>query len=58
MYKVVNNSNTYDILEKSTGNIIVIERKEDVARNICRKLNLGGGFNGYTPAFFLDLIKS
>jgi hypothetical protein len=52
-YSVIENGGTYDILEKDTG--IIIELKETNKthiRSICRKLNLGSGFNGWTPGFF------
>jgi hypothetical protein len=51
-YKIVENGGLYDILEKDSSTIIElsIENKES-AKGICRKLNLGSGFSGWTPLF-------
>jgi len=51
-YSVKKNKNQYDILEKNTGTLIQIGYSEKNARNTCRKLNLGSGFEGWTPPFF------
>lgn len=52
-YSVIkNDKNLYDIFEKDTRVVIeVSKRSEDDARAVCRKLNLGSGFNGWTPDF-------
>ena len=51
-YKVIDNQQgTYDIVEISTGTTIELRTVESRARELCRKLNLGSGFNGWTPAF-------
>jgi hypothetical protein len=52
-YKVIkNNLGTYDILEKNSETIIQICTKDEMeARSICRKMNLGSGFFGWTPNF-------
>jgi hypothetical protein len=42
----------YNIFEKETDTLIELERTEKETRDICRKLNLGAGFNGWTPRFF------
>ena len=46
--------NKYNIMENETGNVIVIEDNEKNIKTICRKLNLGSGFNGFTPQFFSE----
>lgn len=49
-YKVEQNK----VVEKNT-NLVVY--KSDIADNVtsvCRSLNLGGGFNGFTPPFFCN----
>jgi len=50
-YTVKLNDGQYDILEKETDTTIELNAKEKTARDICRKLNLGAGFNGWTPSF-------
>jgi|TARA_R110000803_G_scaffold100740_1_gene168783 hypothetical protein len=61
-YTVKKNQSYYNILEKKSGTLIEIgmaERESDV-RATCRKLNLGSGFEGWTPLFFTkrSLLKS
>lgn len=51
-YTVKKENGTYDILEKNTDVLIELKCSEDRARQLCRKLNLGSGFNGWTPTFF------
>jgi hypothetical protein len=52
-YHVVKNSRgLYEIFEKSSKNTIeVLRQKETHTRTICKKLNLGYGFDGWTPNF-------
>jgi hypothetical protein len=52
-YSVIKTNNDfYDILEKESDNVIeVAKTDEKEARALCRKLNLGAGFNGWTPDF-------
>jgi hypothetical protein len=49
----------YDVLEETTGQVIKSfagDRFSD-ARAFMRHLNLGGGFDGWTPTFLLKKIK-
>jgi hypothetical protein len=47
-----NERGQFDIFEKQSETIIQLSRPtEDETRDICRKLNLGSGFNGWTPEF-------
>lgn len=51
-YSVVKNEQgTYDLLEKESDTMIELHKDEEEIRSICRKLNLGSGFNGWTPNF-------
>ena len=52
-YKVVKNcSDTYDLFEKDSNITIQVDSmNENEIRAVCRKLNLGSGFCGWTPAF-------
>lgn len=54
-YSVVKRGEVYNIMEKESDTEIILERKEKEARDICRKLNLGSGFNGFTPHFFAHM---
>ena len=51
-YAVTVKEGKYDLLEKSSDVLIELNYEEKKANDICRKLNLGGGFNGWTPPFF------
>lgn len=51
-YSVKKSNDQYDILEKDSGILIETHGDEKNARDICRKLNLGSGFEGWTPTFF------
>jgi hypothetical protein len=51
-YSVKQGKTGYNIVEKDTDVVIVLERSESDARALCRKMNLGSGFNGWTPPFF------
>lgn len=51
-YRVLKTETGYDIVEKESEVTIQLNKSEKEARDICRKLNLGSGFNGWTPPFF------
>lgn len=52
-YRIIDGTNhKYNIEEKDTGQIVWSTNKSQEARTLTRKLNLGSGFAGYTPAFF------
>lgn len=42
-----------DVLETATNQIIKEYMAVPKARELVRHLNMGGGFDGFTPAFFL-----
>lgn len=51
-YKISKNlTGGFDIIEKQTNVTIQLEMIELKAKEICRKLNLGSGFDGWTPEF-------
>lgn len=54
-YYVKENQGSFDIIEKDTDTLIDMKTNEKRARDICRKMNLGAGFNGFTPLFFAGL---
>ena len=45
-----------DILETKTNQIVKSGVRMSIAKGILNHLNLGGGFNGETPSFFLKNI--
>lgn len=47
----------YNIYEKSSDVTIELSSEEKKAKDLCRKLNLGSGFNGWTPLFFAVKYK-
>jgi hypothetical protein len=46
----------YDVLEETTGQVIKSFASDRFAeaRSFMRHLNLGGGFDGWTPTFFIE----
>jgi hypothetical protein len=57
-YTVKEMNGKYNILEKTSETVIELETSEKNARDLCRKLNLGSGFNGWTPAFVAEKMKT
>ena len=55
-YKIVNESNTYNVFETATEQVIRSFFTVDEAKKFLRHLNLGGGFDGWSPSFFLKKI--
>jgi hypothetical protein len=55
-YRVVESNTGYDVIEKETEVVIKLAADEKVAKDVCRKLNLGSGFSGWTPMFFAGKI--
>lgn len=56
-YVVKETHGKFNILEKDSNIVIEMEYDEKSARDICRKLNLGSGFNGWTPPFIAEKYK-
>ena len=55
-YKIVNENNTYNVFETATEQVIRSFFTVDEAKKFLRHLNLGGGFDGWSPSFFLKKI--
>lgn len=53
-YHLKETNGTFDIIEKETDTTISLTTSEQRARDLCRKLNLGSGFDGWTPTFFAE----
>lgn len=49
----------YDVLEETTGQVIksFAGDRFSEAKSFMRHLNLGGGFDGWTPSFLLKKIN-
>ena len=45
-----------DVVEATTNQTIKSNIGSSKAKTLCRHLNMGGGFDGFTPAFFLAQI--
>ena len=46
-----------DVFEVKTNQVIRSQIPVGEAKEVCRHLNFGGGFDGETPTFFLSDIK-
>lgn len=44
----------YEVVESTTEQVVKTDMTQSEAKAMCRHLNLGGGFDGWTPAFFLE----
>jgi len=51
-YSVLEDNGVHTVVEKNTNHIICKFDNINKARQMCRRLNLGSGFNGMTPKFF------
>jgi hypothetical protein len=51
-YVLKKSDTVYNIYEKGSDVLIELSLEEKKAKDLCRKLNLGSGFNGWTPPFF------
>ena len=56
-YRVVQDNKSFRIVEKDTELTVMEKSNEKSARELCRSLNLGAGFSGFTPAFFTESFK-
>jgi len=52
IYKIKTEKKTFCIWEIPTSQVIYRSFDEKLVKDICKLLNAGGGFEGYTPAFF------
>ena len=53
-YRVQKNKKIIKVIEKDTKLVVYTTKKEIEARSMCRSLNLGSGFCGFTPEFFAE----
>ncbi len=52
-YKVVKDIFGYNVLETGTDQIMKVCESQEEAKKLMKHLNLGGCFDGFTPAFFM-----
>lgn len=50
-YRVLKTDNGFDLFESGSDTVIELKKPEKEVKDLCRKLNLGSGFNGWTPTF-------
>ena len=46
----------FNVVETQTDQVIMTGLSQARAKQACRHLNFGGGFDGWTPQFFLSRI--
>lgn len=51
-YRINEKDGSYEIIEKGSELVVAVRAEKDVAVKLCRSLNLGSGFDGFTPPFF------
>ncbi len=56
-YTVKQNGVLHEVIERGTDLTVAIKNDNESARKLARTLNLGGGFNGFTPSFFCYRYK-
>jgi hypothetical protein len=57
-YKVLKINSGYSVVENSTDQTIRVFQNQADARKLMKHLNLGGGFDSWTPPFFLKNISN
>lgn len=51
-YKTIEVNGEFHVTESDTDLVMMKTKQKDEARKVARSLNLGAGFNGFTPTFF------
>lgn len=57
-YRVNENKNIFEIVEKGSELVVTTRKDKNEAVKLCRSLNLGSGFDGFTPQFFTLLYPN
>lgn len=55
-YKIVEDNGSYSVFEVQTEQVIRTYDSITKAKMLLRHLNLGGGFDSWTPNFFLKSV--
>ena len=56
-YKVKKTENGHGVYENSTQQYIEVKESAKAAREIAKHMNLGAGFDGFTPNFITKSVK-
>lgn len=58
-YRVHRQDNSFKVVEVKNGEVkdILSNLQEEAAKFLSRSLNFGGGFDGFTPDFFLAKLE-
>jgi hypothetical protein len=56
-YKVIENNSLFSVIETQTEQVISIFEQRADAKQLSKQLNLGCGFDGWTPTFILTPTK-
>jgi len=57
-YKIIKQNDVVSsVFETRTDQYVAMSIPANEAKDLCRHLNFGGGFDGATPSFFLQQIK-
>lgn len=56
-YRIQKKNKEFDIFETRTEQVIASVPNKEQAQKIAMHLNMGGGFDGWSPEFFLKTIK-
>ena len=51
-YTTRNKNNLFEVVEKGSDLVVAVRKTKDDATRLTRSLNLGAGFDGFTPSFF------
>jgi hypothetical protein len=51
-YRMNEKNGLFEIIEKGSELVVAVRKGKDEATNLTRSLNLGSGFDGFTPPFF------
>lgn len=57
-YKIVEKDNHYVVFETATEHEIATFNEKQKAKAFMRKLNMGSGFDGWTPHFVITKISN
>jgi len=52
-YKIIENEKLFDVFETQTDLVLRSFKTRSEAKELAKSLNLGAGFDGFTPSFFL-----
>jgi hypothetical protein len=56
-YDIKTTKGKFQVTESTTDQVIITAKSIKKATVLCRNLNLGGGFAGWTPSFFITTAK-